>query len=179
MQLKLKSSKVQLSLERYLDISSVKLKCDVRCLMRMNSHSLFNKITPHPIRLKRKQEFLSYTVSETFSWVWTWDSCIGSLLTLILEIYQIDAKLTQLTSSRRIQDVAKPLLILKKSENNTERKQPCIQYFFGLCLCIYRASSCLIVQNCTHHATFLMRLLSTHSWRWKRIVQISKTFLFK
>lgn len=178
MQFKLKSSKVQLSLERYLDISSVKLKCDVRCLMRMNSHSFFNKNYPpsHPPQKETRISIL-YRLRDIFM----------SLNLRLVYWFITNVGIENLsnwceintTSSRRIQDVAKPLLILKKSENNTERKQPCIQYFFGLCLCIYRASSCLIVQNCTHHATFLMRLLSTHSWRWKRIVQISKTFLFK
>lgn len=43
---------------------------------------------------------------------------------------QITSLKIYITSSRRIQDVANPLPILKKSENNTERKQPCIQYFF-------------------------------------------------
>lgn len=43
----------------------------------------------------------------------------------------------------------------------TRSKKNCIQYF-GLCLCIYRARSFLNVQNCMHHAMFLMRLLSIH-----------------
>lgn len=144
MQLKLNHQKVQLSLEHFLDISCVKLKRDVWWGW-IHIHSLI-KLPPPPLRLTRKQEFPSYTVSGTFSLICTWNSCIGSLLTLILKIYQIDAKLTQ----------------LRLGEFKTERKQPCIQYFFGLCLCMYRTNSCLNVQNCMHHAMFLMRLLSIH-----------------